>query len=88
MAEVATVHVSKGVTVSVGKFESVRIDATVEVRAEKGEDPDDLFDIGFESVDEQVNKQLAEIQDIVTEGSVFNMASAGGSRAQKSRKRK
>jgi len=87
MAEIAVVSVSKGVTVSVGKFESIRIDAHVEVRGEKGEDPDDLFEIGWESLDEQINKQLEEIQDVVGEGSVFNLHSAGGSRKSKSRKR-
>lgn len=74
MAEITKVVVSKGVTVSVGKYESVRIDAQVEVRGDDGEDPDMLFDIGFEAIDERINAQIGEIQEIVTDESVFKTA--------------
>lgn len=76
MAEVTKVTVSKGVTISVGQYESVRIDAQVEVRGD-GEDSDDLFDIGFETIDEQINKQIDEIQDIVGGKSMFKYEESG-----------
>ena len=72
MAEIVSVTVSKGVTVSVGKFESVRIDAQCEVRGEAGEDSDALFEIGFETIDEQINSQIEELQGIITQESVFH----------------
>jgi hypothetical protein len=69
---VKEVTVSKGVTISIGKFESVRVDASAVLVAEKGEDPDMLYETGFEVVDEQINKQIAELQDVISDSSVFH----------------
>ena len=71
MAIVSKVSVSKGVTVSVGKFESVRIDASIELTAEKGDDEQSLYEAGFTTVDEQINKQIKDLQDVVEPNSVF-----------------
>jgi hypothetical protein len=65
------ITVSKGVTISVGKFESVRCDASVEIEIGKGEDEDEVFETAFELVDAQLNSQIAENQPIIANTSVF-----------------
>ena len=74
MATVSKISVSKGVTVSVGKYESVRIDAHIELTAEKGDDEETLFSTAFTMVDDQVNAQIKELQDVVEPNSVFKAA--------------
>lgn len=71
MAEIKVITVSKGVTISVGQYESVRIDAQLEIRGDEGEDPDQLFEIGYETIDEKINDQITEIQEIVGKNSMF-----------------
>lgn len=68
------ISVTKGLTIGVGKFESIRIEATTEfettakplsVAAEK--DMQDAFDF----VDKQLNKQVGDIQGSIKPDSVF-----------------
>jgi len=70
---IEVIEVSKGVTVSVGKFESIRIDVTLRIRTEDDDDSDSVFETGYELVDEQINKQIEEIQKIVSPTSVFKV---------------
>ncbi len=71
--DIKKVSVSKGVTVSVGKFESLRLDVAIEVEPGKGEDFDTIVETGYEMCDEKLNKQLSEVQDLVADNSVFKV---------------
>jgi len=72
---VKKIVVSKGVTMSVGKFESIRCDASVEIELDKGDDEDGAYEAGFEIVDTQINKQIGESQSILGTNSVFKQES-------------
>lgn len=69
--EVTKISVSKGVTVSVGKYESIRIDSSMEIGLGKNDDSETVTKTGYEMLDEQINDQLKEIQDLVGDNSVF-----------------
>lgn len=81
---VSKISVSKGITVNVGNFESVRFDAGVEVSldqqpdARTGNNPTsinvvEVYEHAYGIVDNQLNKQLKEIQDAITEKSIFKV---------------
>jgi len=72
--KILKITVSKGVTVSVGKFESIRIDAMVELRNDT-DNPNAVFNDGYNLVDKKINEQLEEIQDVIAETSVFKIKS-------------
>lgn len=78
--------VSKGVTVSVGKFESLRFDASLEIGTNEDDDSDTVFETGFELCDEQINKQIEEVQDIVASGSVFKVDKKESTSSKRRRK--
>jgi len=73
MAYCQKISVTKGVTASVGKFESVRIDASIEFQLGQNEDPDEVYERAWEKADEQINVQLAQIQDVIADTSTFKM---------------
>ena len=67
--------VSKGVTVNIGNYESIRIDASTEFElSEKDKDVKKCVAQGYEFLDEQINKQLADVQSILHPKSAFKTA--------------
>lgn len=72
MASIIKINASKGITVNIGHFESIRIDCGVEVQSD-GEDEDTLFEIAYESIDKVINDKISEIQDIVDNTSSFKI---------------
>ena len=65
------VTVTKGVTANIGNYESIRIDATAEFEVDK-KDQKKCFEQGYAHLDNEVNKQLDEIQSILHPKSAFN----------------
>lgn len=68
---VDSITVSKGVTVSVGKFESVRIQADMTISLDKGEDHDNVFKAAYVMLDDQINAQVTDLQDVIQDTSIF-----------------
>ena len=73
MAKFEEIIVIKGLTVSVGRYESIRVDASLKIVLDETDDTDTIFEAGFEMCDEQLNKQVEEIQDIIGKDSVFKV---------------
>ena len=71
--EISEVSVTKGLTLSMGKFESIRLDASISVRPEKGEDEDVLFNAAYEICESQLEIQVQMISDSLSENSGAHM---------------
>lgn len=70
--ECKEITVSTGITISVGKFESIRLDASARITDDNG-DYDTMFDAGWNLVEEQINKKIEELQDVMNNTSVFKL---------------
>jgi len=67
--EATEINVSKGVTISVGKFESVRVDAAITMRMDEGEDYDTVYSSAMEIVSGQVMAQVMLLKPVIDKGS-------------------
>jgi hypothetical protein len=85
---VNTVEVRKGLTAACGKFESVRIEALVQIQLDEKDDAKSAYIRGWDMVDDQLNNQIEELQDVLQETSIFKMSSSEKkeSKSRKSRK--
>ena len=89
MAKIAEIVVGKELLVGVGKFESVRLTAQIKISADDSKDDmDAIFRIGYEMVDEKLNKELADIQGIVKSDSVFLIEDKSDKQPTKPRRRR
>lgn len=65
--EIQEISVSKEITVGVGKFESVKIMASLRLKSSGT----DSFTRAYNRLDEELNRQLQQIQNIVKPDSMF-----------------
>ena len=71
--EISEISVTKGLTLSMGKFESIRLDASISIKPEKGEDEDVLYNSAYEICDSQLEVQVKIISDALSENSTGRM---------------
>ena len=70
--EVIEIYVSKGVTISVGKFESVRLDAAIKITPQENDDYDTVFDTAYEIVSDKIIGQAILMKGIIDKGSFIH----------------
>lgn len=67
------IRISKGVTASVGKYESIRFDCAVEIELGKGDKASAVYDKGMKFVDARLNHELKDTQEALSSTSVFRL---------------
>lgn len=76
--KVKQINVSKGFTISVGKFESVRLDSAVTVDVEEEEDDIDVvFEKAYGVVSQQIMGQVMLMKSVIDRGSFIHDLSEG-----------
>jgi len=88
--KIKDISVSKGVTISVGKFESVRLDAAITIQPSAEDDYDVVYDTAQEIVSSKIMAQVIELKPIIDKGSFVHELTEGTIRKKtkpKSRRR-
>lgn len=85
--EFKEITISKGVTISVGQFESIRCDASLKIALDEDDDTDVAFSTGYDMCDEQLNNQIKAAQSVIADKSVFKSDEETGTKKH-SRRRK
>lgn len=75
--KVKQINVSKGFTISVGKFESVRLDSAVTVDVEEEDDIDVVFEKAYGVVSQQIMGQVMLMKSVIDRGSFIHDLSEG-----------
>jgi len=61
--KIKEVHVSYGRTVNLGEYNSLRMDAGLVIEVGPDDDPEELFDEGFEQCLDQIESRIADEED-------------------------
>jgi len=71
--KVKSIRVSKGITASVGKFESVRLDYEIEVELGQGDTANVVAAKLTKWADAQVNNEVKELRKSLSPSSIFKL---------------